>query len=76
MPDVIIFFFSTQFQKRKRFAHFIRLILLLTCKKKFQWQPFRAKKSIAKTVALNRISPNCITHHAKIFTVTATTNAT
>ena len=34
------------------------------------------QKDIAKTVALNCISPNCITHHAKIFTVTATTNAT
>ena len=35
MADVVIFILSTQFQKRKRFAHFIRLIFLLTCKKKF-----------------------------------------
>ena len=76
--DVVIFFFSTHFQKLKRFAHFIRLILLHTCKNKFQLQPFSAKKSIAKAVALNYISPKVyrITHHAQIFTATATTNAT
>ena len=47
---------------------------------KFQWQPFQAKKkrSIAKTVALNYISPKVygIAHHTQIFTVTSTTNAT
>ena len=32
MADVVIFYFSIQFQKWKRFAHFIWLILLLTCK--------------------------------------------
>ena len=38
----------------------------------------RKKVSIAKTVALNYISPKVyrITHHAQIFTVTATTNVT
>ena len=78
MADVIIFIFSTQFEKRKRFAHFVRLIFLLTCKKKFQWQLLQAKKFIAKTVALNYISRKVcrITHHTQIFTVTATTNAT
>ena len=36
------------------------------------------KKSIAKTVALNYISPKVyrITHHAQVLTATATTNAT
>ena len=39
---------------------------------------FCKKKSIAKAVALNYISPKVyrITHHAQIFTATATTNAT
>ena len=46
--DVVIFFFSTHFQKLKRFAHFIRLILLHTCKNKFQWQPFSAKRIYCK----------------------------
>ena len=32
MADVVIFYFSIQFQKWKRFVHFIWLILLLTCK--------------------------------------------
>ena len=44
MADVIIFIFSTQFQKQKCFAHVVRLIFLLTCKKKFQWQLLQAKK--------------------------------
>ena len=43
MADVIIFFFSIQFQKWKRFAHFIQLILPLTCKKNSNGSRFRQK---------------------------------
>ena len=48
MADIATFFFSAQFQKWKHFAHFVRLILLLTCKKIFQWQTFQAKKIHSK----------------------------
>ena len=72
MADVVIFYFSIQFQKWKRFAHFIWLILLLTCKNLCgYWILMVAvsgkKKSIAKTVALNCISPKVyrVTHQAQ-----------
>ena len=67
-----IFYFFIQFQKWKRLAHFIWLILLLTCKNLCgYWILMVAvsgkKKSIVKTVALNCISPEVyrVTHHAQ-----------
>ena len=72
-------FFPVSFRSEKVLHILFELILFLTCKNlnkiiEFQWQPFQAKKkSIAKTVALNYISPKVyrITHHAQIFTVTS-----
>ena len=89
MADVVIFFFFHSVPEMKtlctsysiNFAPYLQKHMrsLKTYEViEFQWQPFQAKKSIANVIALNYISPKVyrVTHHAEIFTVTTTTNAT
>ena len=55
MADVAIFYFSIQFQKWKRFAHFIWLILLLTCKNLCNYWILMAAVSGTKKNPLQRL---------------------
>ena len=73
ITDVVIFFFFHSVSKVERFCTFYSNSFCFLLSKtyeviEFQWQPFQSKKkSIAKTVALNYISPKVYraTHHAQ-----------